>query len=95
MSKSKSEMFRSSDSSCKENAAQVANLRLCGKPSYVVCRGKMSPDLTEINTTDIRQPYDVALRQDVQDIIKHQLNIINLVDGVYRNIAGSKDKITR
>ncbi|XP_033161164.1 uncharacterized protein LOC117141677 [Drosophila mauritiana] len=92
MSKSKSEMFSSSDHSSKEKVAQVADLRLCGKPSYVVCRGKTSPDLAEVDsTTDLGQPNDVALRQDVQDIMKHQQNIIKLVDGVYSDIAGSKD----
>ncbi|XP_026832939.1 uncharacterized protein LOC113563906 [Drosophila erecta] len=93
MSKSRSDMFGSSDRSCKKKVAQVAGLRLRGKPSYVVCRGKMAPELTEVDSsTDLRQPCNVALQQGVQDIMKHQQNIVKLVDGMYRDIAGTSSE---
>ncbi|XP_039488673.1 uncharacterized protein LOC120450016 [Drosophila santomea] len=91
MSKSKSDMFGSSHNNCTKKVYEVAGVSLRGKPSYVVCRGKTSRGLTEVDSsTDLREPYNVAIQQEVQNIMKHQQNIIKMVDGMYRDIANQK-----
>ncbi|KAH8355753.1 hypothetical protein KR084_012995 [Drosophila pseudotakahashii] len=69
---------------------QSADLSLCGKPSFLVCRGKKSPGMTEVHSsTDLREPNNLNLQQTalkIQGIMKHQRNIVEMVDNANNNI---------
>ncbi|XP_017084242.1 uncharacterized protein LOC108116735 [Drosophila eugracilis] len=88
-------------SACQQSVQQIAGkdsqdagLSLCGKPSFLVCRGRKSSGLTEVDSfTDLSQPQRLALQQTnlkIQGIIKLQQHIIELVDDVDKKIAGEK-----
>ncbi|XP_016959369.1 uncharacterized protein LOC108030798 [Drosophila biarmipes] len=110
MSKSKSGIFGPSHGGCQQKAQvprtasvggtdpHVADLSLCGKPSFLVCRGRKSPGLTEVGSlTDLRQPHSPNLQHTalkVQGIMKHQQNIIELVDDSNRNMADRRGSRT-
>ncbi|XP_016971007.1 uncharacterized protein LOC108038690 [Drosophila rhopaloa] len=107
MSKSQSQIFGPSPKGCRqkvrlaktpadgESGAQAVDLSLCGKPSFLVCSGKKSPNLTEVDSsTDLRQAHSLAIQQNalkVQGIMNHQQHIIEIVDSVNESIAGRKD----
>ncbi|XP_017013639.2 uncharacterized protein [Drosophila takahashii] len=97
MNKSKSERFgpsqevgvpRTASGSVKD--LQASDRNLCGKPSFLVCRGKKSPDMTEVDSsTDLREPNGSNLQQTalkIHGIMKHQRNIIEMVDDANNNI---------
>ncbi|XP_017116022.1 uncharacterized protein LOC108138363 [Drosophila elegans] len=71
-----------------------ADLSLCGKPSFLVCSGKKSPDLTEVDSsTGLGHAHSSALQQTafkVQGIVKHQQHIIKIVDSMKESFAGQK-----
>ncbi|XP_017093253.2 uncharacterized protein [Drosophila bipectinata] len=74
-----------------KNCAKAC-FNLCGKPSFIVCKGKKSPDLIEVDSeSDLRKVppikfsyEDTSLR--VQDIIECQENIIRTVEGAQKKI---------
>ncbi|KAI8035665.1 uncharacterized protein LOC128260238 [Drosophila gunungcola] len=78
-----------------DNQNGDADLSLCGKPSFLVCNGKKSPDLTEVDSsTGLGHAHSSALQQTalkVQEIVKHQQHIIKIVDSVNESFAGQKD----
>ncbi|XP_037721675.1 uncharacterized protein LOC119554728 [Drosophila subpulchrella] len=106
MSKSKSEIFGPSHKGCQQKVhlpktpsvagtdLHVADLSLCGKPSFHVCRGRKSPGMTEVDSSsDLRRPHSLNLQYTalkVQGIMKHQQNIIELVDDNNKNMADRK-----
>ncbi|KAH8335045.1 hypothetical protein KR074_000659, partial [Drosophila pseudoananassae] len=75
----------------------TASYNLCGKPSFIVCKGKKSPDLIEVDSdTDLRKVppnrfsyEDTSLR--VQDIMECQEHIIKTVESAKKKIIKEKN----